>query len=152
MVCRSLVEMIFALTSVPVVFAELVEIKVMNMVWKTLLPGVLVAFVILLGACKDLHQSVDLDRHKYSNLRTSMNKSDVMVFEAKATLEAPVEGEPGEAVRMQWLEGWLAQRGQCGNGYEVLERRPYQRNDANPYGFDLRYEVRCKALPADPSE
>lgn len=122
------------------------------MTWKTLYLGTLVVFVMVLGACKDLHQSVDLDRHKYSNLRTSMNKSDVMVFEARATLEAPVDGEAGEAVRMQWLEGWLAQRGQCGHGYEVLERRPYQRNDANPYGFDLRYEVRCKALAADSSD
>ena len=124
----------------------------MKMVWKTLYLGVLLAFGLNLGGCKDLHQSVDLDRHKYSNLRTSMNKSDVMVFEAKATLEAPVEGESGEAIRMQWLEGWLAQRGQCANGYEVIERRPYQRNDANPYGFDLRYEVRCKALSASPGD
>lgn len=122
------------------------------MVWKTLIAGVLVAFGLSLGGCKDLHQSVDLDRHKYSNLRTSMNKSDVMVFEAKATLEAPADSESGEAIRMEWLTGWLAQRGQCGEGYEVLERRPYGRNDANPYGFDLRYEVRCKALPANPDD
>ena len=56
---------------------------------------------LLLGltACKDLHKSIDYERHKYSGLRTSMNDSDVMVFEAKTTAEAADLGAAGCARR-----------------------------------------------------
>lgn len=109
--------------------------------------GLIVLALLGLTACKDLHKSVDYERHKYSGLRTSMSNSDVVVFEAMTTAEAPGDTEAGEAIRMEWLEGWLAQRKMCQSGYEILERRGYTRNDANPYGYDLRYEVRCATPP-----
>jgi len=99
------------------------------------------------AGCEDLHQSVDYDRHTLSGLRTSYQQSDIIIFEAKLTPEAPEDSEAGEAIRMEWLEGWLRQRGLCPNGYEIRERRPYRREDANPYRYDLRYEVSCKAAP-----
>jgi hypothetical protein len=103
---------------------------------------------LIAAGCEDMHQSVDYDRHTLSSLRTSYQESDIIIFEAKLTPEAPEDSEAGEAVRMQWLEGWLRQRGLCPNGYEIRERRPYRREDANPYRYDLRYEVSCKAAQA----
>jgi len=103
--------------------------------------------VLWLCGCEDMHQSVDYDRHHQSSLRTSYQQSDRIIFEARLTPEAPEDTEAGEAVRMQWLEGWLRLRGLCPTGYDILERRHYTREDANPYRFDLRYEVTCKASP-----
>lgn len=109
--------------------------------------GLIVLVLLGLTACKDLHKSIDYERHKYSGLRTSMNDSDIVIFEAKTTAEAPGDTEAGEAIRMEWLKGWLDQRNLCASGFEILERREYTRNDANPYSYDLRYEVRCAAPP-----
>lgn len=109
---------------------------------KTAIP--LIAFVLmLLSGCEEMHQSVDYDRHSSSNLRTSPASPGVLLFEARVTASAPEETAQGEAVRMQWLEGWLAQRRLCPGGYEILERRKFTVQDANPYRFDLRYELRC---------
>jgi hypothetical protein len=111
--------------------------------------GWIILAILALSACEDLHQSVDLDRHRFSGLRTTPSNSDIVIFEAKTTAQAPADSEAGEAIRMEWLAGWLEQRGMCQSGYEILERRHYTTMDANPYSYDLRYEVRCVAPTPD---
>ena len=48
--------------------------------------------------------------------------------------------------RMEWLEGWLEVRKLCANGYEILERRPFEFLEHNPAQYDLRYKVQCKVV------
>lgn len=113
-------------------------------------PSLLLACALLvLAGCEEMHQSVDYDRHSSSNLRTPTGSPGILVFEARVTASAPEDSAEGEAIRMQWLDGWLEQRRLCPGGYEILERRKHSRQDANPYGFDLRYELRCTAVVAD---
>jgi hypothetical protein len=107
--------------------------------------GLTILACLGLSACQDLHQSVDYDRHRLSGLRGTPSNSEVLIFEAKTTAQAPEDTPAGETIRMQWLEGWLEQRGMCQSGYEILERRHYTTMDANPYSYDLRYEIRCVA-------
>jgi hypothetical protein len=46
---------------------------------------------------------------------------------------------------MAWLDSWLEVRKLCPDGYEILDRRPFETLDYNPAHHDLRYELRCKS-------
>lgn len=115
------------------------------------LTAVTIASLLGLAACADFnpHESQDLDRHDYSNLRVSPQDNSVLIFEARVTPEYPDESAAAEEARMQWLSTWLRLRQLCPESYRVLSRRRYGPADLNLYHMDLRYEVTCEAPPSE---
>ncbi len=104
--------------------------------------------VLLAAACSNMqsiHDSPDFDRHSFSQLSKPMDGGDYYWFDVKLTPEYPADSEAAEAVRMEWLSAWLETRKTCANGYQILERRPFDFLEHNPAQYDLRYKVRCSA-------
>lgn len=104
-------------------------------------------FSVALCGCSSLHESVDHERHSLSQLSIPRGGGDHLWFDVKLTPEYPDNSSAAEAVRMQWLTGWLERRGVCPHGYDILERRAFEFLEDNPARFDLRYKVRCAAAP-----
>ena len=98
--------------------------------------------LVLASACESIHESPDYERHTMSRLLVSED-SDIIVFEASISPAYPENSPAGEQQRMQWLESWLLVRKLCPEGYEILERRPFEMLEDNPANHELRYEVRC---------
>ncbi|HJP03988.1 MAG: hypothetical protein CL799_10860 [Chromatiales bacterium] len=110
--------------------------------------GLLVlAVTVTLGGCSGIHESPDYERHSQSQLSTPMGGGDYLWFDVKLTPEYPDNSEAAEALRMQWLLGWLERRGLCIHGYDILERRAFDFLEHNPARYDLRYKVQCAAVP-----
>ena len=92
--------------------------------------------------------SADYDRHRMSRLVMPMDgvgEQDTIIFEATISPTYPADDPAAEELRMSWLASWLEVRKLCPDGYEILERRPFDSLEYNPARHDLRYEVRCKA-------
>ncbi len=98
---------------------------------------------MLLAACDAMHESPDYDRHTLSQLSQPLDGSPWYWFDVTFTPEMPEESELAEAKRMEWLAAWLAQRKFCPNGYEIVERRPFEFLEHNPAQHDMRYKVQC---------
>jgi hypothetical protein len=99
---------------------------------------------VLLVSCESLYESPDFERHRYSQLIESFDRSDVIYFDVKFSPNFP-DGDPvAEAKRMDWLSGWLVQRKMCPYGYDILKRRPFGMLEDNPARYDIRYEIKCK--------
>lgn len=101
----------------------------------------------VLGGCEAMHDSPDFARHSYSQISSPLQGGDYYWFDVKLTAELPADSDSAEAVRMQWLESWLLQRRVCDQGYDILERRPFEFLEHNPARYDLRYKVRCVTAP-----
>jgi len=98
-----------------------------------------------LVACASVHESPDFERHRYSQLTEPFERNDVVYFDVTFGPNFP-DGDPAaEAKRMEWLSAWLDQRKMCLNGYEILQRRPFDTLENNPARHDIRYEVKCKS-------
>lgn len=110
---------------------------------------VLVVAAVLAGCGKSIHDSKDFYRHSMSQLSNPQGGGDYLWFDVKLTAEYPDKNENAEAKRMEWLEGWLEVRKLCANGYNILERRPFEFLEHNPAQYDLRYKVQCEVPPPD---
>ncbi len=108
----------------------------------------LVMFVLVATACSTIPESRDFERHRLSALTVPYDKPDVLYFDVRLTADVPDDDPAAEARRMEWLEGWLEARNLCAYGYEILKRRKFRYEEDNPGHYDLRYELRCKAPPA----
>lgn len=116
---------------------------------RTLVGVLLVAVIVVSGlnACStSIHDSKDYYRHRLSQLSVPSEGGDFVWFDVKLTPEYPDNNELAEQKRMEWLEGWLEKRKLCANGYEILERRPFDFLEHNPARYDLRYKVQCKVV------
>lgn len=111
--------------------------------------GWLLAMVtsVLLTGCSGMHASPDYYRHSLSQLSEPMGGGGFLWFDVKLAPEYPDNNVAAEALRMQWLAGWLERRGSCPHGYDILERRPFDFLEHNPARYDLRYKVQCAAAP-----
>lgn len=104
---------------------------------------------MILYGCASIHESQDFERHRYSQVLEPFDRNDVMYFDATFSAQFPDEDAAAEQIRMGWLEGWLEQRTLCGNGYEIVTRRPIDTTEYNPAHHDVRYEFKCIPAPAD---
>jgi hypothetical protein len=107
---------------------------------------VFVAVLLTVGCGPSIHDSKDFVRHSLSQLSTPTGGGDFMWFDVKLTPEYPNDNPISEAKRMEWLQDWLEVRKLCANGYEILERRPFEFLEHNPGQYDLRYKVQCKVV------
>ncbi len=64
-------------------------------------------------------------------------------FEARTSATYPADNPQAEQTRMQWLADWLEIRGMCPAGVDILER-VHSGSAADRFGYDLRYELRCR--------
>ena len=103
---------------------------------------------MILYGCASVHNSADFERHHYSQVVEPFDRNDVMYFDATFSTQFPDDDAVAEQTRMEWLEKWLEQRKICGNGYEIVTRRPIDMLEYNPAHHDVRYEFKC--LPAPP--
>jgi len=95
-----------------------------------------------------MSNSADYDRHRMSRLVMPMDgvgSQDTMIFEATISPSLPADDSSAEEQRMAWLDSCLEVRKLCPDGYEILDRRPFDTLDYNPAHHDLRYELRCKS-------
>ncbi len=106
-----------------------------------------VGSILLTGCLNSMHESPDYYRHSLSHLGAPMGGGDYLWFDVKLTPEYPDDNEAAEAMRMQWLTGWLGVRKLCASGYEILERREFEFLEHNPARYDLRYKIQCAVAP-----
>ncbi len=114
---------------------------------RSMLPTGLMISMLLAAACSTIPESRDFERHRFSALTIPYDKPDVLYFDVRLSADVPDNDPAAEARRMEWLQGWLAARGLCDKGYEILQRRKFRYEEDNPGHYDLRYEVRCKLPP-----
>ncbi len=96
------------------------------------------------GCTAALDRSADFDRHRYSQLVQPFNKAGTIYFDVRFAADFPARDPAGDAARDVWLKDWLAQRRLCPDGYDVVERRPFDYLEDNPAGYDERWEIRCR--------
>ncbi len=89
-------------------------------------------------------------RHSLSRLVAVEGSNSEFVFESRADLVPTEADADAEAVRLRWIAEWLAVRGVCASGHEIVDRRPFGPMEYNPARADLRYLVRCHAVAAKP--
>ena len=105
---------------------------------------ILLGIVLLAQGCEStLHDPGEYHRHSMSGLREDPRDAEVLWFEVKTDSLYPESSEVAEAERMEWLQAWLDRRGLCPYGYDVVSREPIDRGEVNPYGFNLRYRLKC---------
>lgn len=102
------------------------------------------AAIALLPACAAMEGAQDFDRHRMSSIRVSEADPEIYIFEAQISAEYPADNDMAEAVRMEWIKSWMEVRKFCPEGFEVVERRPFGKDEPNPYRSDLRYQLRCE--------
>jgi hypothetical protein len=107
------------------------------------LAGLVIA--LLVSACGGIGTSTDFDRHRYSQLTMSRDRSDVLYFDLLFPAEFPLDDPAADAVRMRWLRDWLVQRGLCPQGFDVPKRRSFDYLEDNARGYEQRWEVVCRA-------
>ena len=106
---------------------------------------ILLGIVLLAQGCEStLHDPGEYHRHSMSGLREDPRDAEVLWFEVKTDSLYPESSEVAEAERMEWLQAWLDRRGLCPYGYDVVSREPIDRGEVNPYGFNLRYRLKCR--------
>ena len=102
---------------------------------------------MVVAGCDSMHESPDFYRHSMSQLSVPRMGGDFLWYDVKVSPEMPADNSQAEAQRIAWLEGWLQVRKLCLNGYEILERRPFDFLEDNPGRYDLRYKVQCTVAP-----
>lgn len=103
------------------------------------------------GGCAVLDDQSDYHRHAMSDLREDRRQPGVLLFEATSSGQYPADSEPAEAVRMEWLAGWMKRGGYCPDGWEVVSRSVIPPAEVHARRHDLRYEVRCAGAVAPPA-
>lgn len=96
-----------------------------------------------------MHDPTDYHRHSQSGLRNDPRDEEMLWFEVRTDSAYPEDSADAEAVRMEWLQAWLDRRSLCPYGHDIVAREPIDRAEVNPYGFNLRYRVRCKPPAAE---
>jgi hypothetical protein len=101
--------------------------------------------VLLLGSagCAALEDKTDYERHTMSDLREDWRRPGTLLFEATSSSMYPADSDAAEAVRMEWLAGWMKRTGYCPAGWEVLSRSPIPPGEVHARRHDLRYELKC---------
>lgn len=102
------------------------------------------AISLVAGCTAALDQSADFDRHRYSQMVQPYNKPGVIYFDVKFGTDYPADTPAADKAREQWLASWLAQRGLCPGGFDVVARRAFDYLEDNPAGYDQRWEIRCR--------
>lgn len=82
-----------------------------------------------------------------SSIRVWDADPEIYIFEAQTSGEYPADKDSAEAVRREWIASWMKVRKFCPEGFEVIERRPFAKDEPNPYRSNLRYKLRCKSSP-----
>lgn len=103
------------------------------------------------GGCAALDDQTDYHRHTMSDLREDWRQPGILLFEATSSSQYPADSEPAEAVRMEWLAGWMKRGGHCPDGWEVGPRSVIPPAEVHMRRHDLRYEVRCAEAAAPPA-
>ena len=98
-----------------------------------------------LGACAGMHESKDYERHRYSQIVTPFDRTDVVYVDMKFDPKYPDDDPVAEQTRMDWIAAWLELRQMCDDGFEVEKRRPFDMMENNPARYDIRYEIKCKS-------
>jgi hypothetical protein len=108
--------------------------------------------LLLLGAggCAALDDQTDYHRHTMSDLRDDRRQPGVLLFEATSSSQYPADSGSAEAVRMEWLAGWMKRGGHCPDGWEVTSRSVIPPAEVHMRRHDLRYEVKCVGAAAPP--
>lgn len=110
---------------------------------------VIAPLLLLAGCAADvLDKSTDFDRHRNSRIVQPFDKPDKMYFDVRFSADFPADDPAAEEARMAWLQAWLKQRGLCGAGHEVGERRAFDYLEDNPAGYQQRWEIHCLAAAA----
>jgi len=99
--------------------------------------------LLLLVGCAQMHDSEDYRRHTMSRISQPHGGGDFLWFDVKITAALPLDNEAAEQQRQKWLQMWLVQRNLCPEGYEIVERRPFDFLEDNPARLDIRYKVQC---------
>ncbi len=103
--------------------------------------------ILCLGAAACAAQGPDgFERHSHSRLVAVEGSASEYIFESGEAPGFTSTDPQGEAVRMLWLSEWLAMRGACSNGYEIVDKRPFGPMEYNPMRASFRYLVRCRAV------
>lgn len=104
--------------------------------------SLMVAASLGLAACA-ASPSDGYERHGMSRLVEVQGSASEFVFEVADPPAQPEED--AEATRMRWLGEWLAVKGRCPAGFEIVDRRQFGPFEYNPTDATLRYLVRCRA-------
>ncbi len=99
-----------------------------------------------LASCAGMHESPDFERHRLSQLVVPAERNDVFFLDVMVNAQYPADDPAAEELRMEWLTAWLAVRGMCPGGYEIVQRREFGFLERNPGRFDYRYEVKCSTV------
>lgn len=103
---------------------------------------VVMSVALLVAGCESIGRT-DFERHSMSNLKILSGRDrGLLLFEANTSAKYP-DSPSGDIQRMKWAAGWMEIRGFCPDGFAVVSRRPYTPADDNPYGYHLRYVLRC---------
>jgi hypothetical protein len=105
----------------------------------------LVCWLALAGTagCAAVDDRADYHRHALSDLREDRLRPGVLLFEATATSMYPADDPAAEAVRMQWLEGWMKRSRGCPAEWEILSRSEVDPREVHARRHNLRYEIQC---------
>jgi hypothetical protein len=107
--------------------------------------------IAVLAGCTALEDRADYHRHTMSDLREDWRRPGVFLFETSTSSLYPADSAEAEAKRMEWLAGWMKRLGYCPSGWEVFGRAPVPPAEQRGARHDLRYDVRCLAAPAGPT-
>jgi hypothetical protein len=102
---------------------------------------------LLAGGCAAMEDRSDYHRHSMSELKEDWRRPGTLLFEATTSSLYPADSEEAEAVRMEWLAGWMKRSGQCPAGWEILSREPIDPGEMHARRRDLRYALRCAGTP-----
>lgn len=111
--------------------------------------GLELALVLVAVGCAGTPQDA-YQRHSLSRMIAVEGSSSEFIFQSRNDV-VPTEADASpEAVRIRWIAEWLAVRGACTSGHDIVDRRPFGSMEYNPMQADWRYLVRCRAAPVDP--
>jgi hypothetical protein len=100
------------------------------------------AFLILSGCAS-------MDRDTPSSFEPYSDSSGAMFFRFRAdtaSIAYPEGSDEAEAIRMEWLEGYLRSNNLCGQGYEILDRKPEKSSAIAGPAQSIYYVGKCIEL------